>query len=171
MADNAMEQIVSALRQMAPRWYPQRDEMRNVRIVGHTPKHDHYIYDTVIEFADGGERLAIKAFRAHKGGAQAVKAWRRAGNEKSAQCLCAGRDEKAGRHTSPAGRLCRAGSCGQRKTLRHSVAVDHYESGACCPAMPIAALCNAPPEAQASGCAGSTGRRPICLSHSTRPGF
>lgn len=74
MAENLMEQIVSTLRQCSRDWYPQRGELRNVRIVGHTPKHDHYIYDTVIDFADGSERLAVKALRANKSGAQGVKA-------------------------------------------------------------------------------------------------
>ncbi len=73
MSDNAMEQIVSSLRQGGAYLYPQRGEIRNVRIVGHTPKSDHYIYDAVMEFADGGERLAIKIFRANKCGAQGVK--------------------------------------------------------------------------------------------------
>ena len=41
--------------------------------MGHTPKSDHYIYDAVMEFADGGERLAIKIFRANECGAQGVK--------------------------------------------------------------------------------------------------
>jgi hypothetical protein len=73
MSDHAMEQIVSVLRQDGTSLYPQRGEMRHVRIVGHTPKHDHYIYDAVMEFADGGERLAIKIFRDNKYGAQGVK--------------------------------------------------------------------------------------------------
>ncbi len=73
MSDNAMEQIVSALRLDGASMYPQRNEMRNVRIVGHTPKHDHYIYDAIMEFADGGERVAIKVFRAHKCGVQGTK--------------------------------------------------------------------------------------------------
>src|SRR5271169_6568893 len=73
MSDNAMEQIVSILRQDGAPWYPQRGEMRSVRIVGHTPKSDHYIYDAVMEFAEGGERLAIKVFRANRCGTQGVR--------------------------------------------------------------------------------------------------
>ena len=73
MSDNAMEQIVSTLRHCGASWYPERGEMRNVRIVGHTPKTDHYIYDAVMEFAEGGERLAIKVFRANRCGAQGVR--------------------------------------------------------------------------------------------------
>jgi hypothetical protein len=73
MSDNAMEQIVSSLRQDGAPWYPQRGPMRNVRIVGHTPKTDHYIYDAVMEFAEGGERLAIKVFRPNRCGAQGVR--------------------------------------------------------------------------------------------------
>ena len=38
-------------------------ELRNVRVVGHTPKTDHYIYDIVIDFADSSERVAAKVYR------------------------------------------------------------------------------------------------------------
>lgn len=37
-----------------------------VRIVGHTPKADHYIYDLVVDFANGSERLAAKLYRSSK---------------------------------------------------------------------------------------------------------
>ncbi len=73
MAENVMDQIVAELRRSAPQHYPQRAEMKNVRVVGHTPKTDHYIYDIVIDFADGGERLAAKVYRASKCGAQGAK--------------------------------------------------------------------------------------------------
>ncbi len=63
MAENVMDQIVSELRKTAPGLYPAHDELRNVRVVGHTPKSDHYIYDIVIDFADGSERAYAKAYK------------------------------------------------------------------------------------------------------------
>jgi len=68
MAENIMDQIVAALRQDGVTYYPGRGELRNVRVVGHTPKSDHYIYDIVIDFADGSERVAAKVYRASKSG-------------------------------------------------------------------------------------------------------
>ena len=68
MAENVMDQIVATLRQDGVKYYPQRGELRNVRVVGHTPKTDHYIYDIVIDFADGSERVAAKVYRAGKCG-------------------------------------------------------------------------------------------------------
>ena len=64
MAENVMDQIVSELRRTAPGLYPAHNELRNVRVVGHTPKADHYIYDIVIDFADGSERAYAKVYRA-----------------------------------------------------------------------------------------------------------
>jgi hypothetical protein len=37
-----------------------------LRVVGHTPKSDHFIYDTCIDFAEGRERVAIKVYRSGK---------------------------------------------------------------------------------------------------------
>jgi hypothetical protein len=67
MAENVMDFIVAELKLSAPAYYPQRSELKNVRIVGHTPKTDNYIYDVVMDFADGSERLAAKVYRT-KGG-------------------------------------------------------------------------------------------------------
>ena len=58
---NVVDQILADLRTEAPKLYPERGELRNVRLVGHTPKSQHYIYDIVIDFADGNERVAAKA--------------------------------------------------------------------------------------------------------------
>jgi hypothetical protein len=74
MAENVMDQIVAELRRSACEHYPQRSELRNVRIVGHTPKSDHYIYDIVVDFAEGSERLAAKVYRASKCGQQGARA-------------------------------------------------------------------------------------------------
>ncbi len=73
MAENVMDHIVAELRRSAPHYYPHRTELRNVRVVGHTPKNDHYIYDMVIDFADGSERVAAKVYRSTKCGAQGAK--------------------------------------------------------------------------------------------------
>lgn len=42
-------------------------------MVVHTPKNDHYIYDIVIDFADGSERLAAKVYRSSKCGQQGAR--------------------------------------------------------------------------------------------------
>jgi hypothetical protein len=63
MAETVIEQIVSELRNSAGQFYPTRGELRNVRVVGHTPKNDHYIYDIVVDFAEAGERVAAKVYR------------------------------------------------------------------------------------------------------------
>ncbi|HWR13193.1 MAG TPA: hypothetical protein VN577_00080 [Terriglobales bacterium] len=68
-----MDHIVSELKRTGQSYYPGRGELRNVRVVGHTPKSDHYIYDIVIDFADGSERLAAKVYRASKCGQQGAR--------------------------------------------------------------------------------------------------
>ena len=73
MPETVMDQIVSELRRDGTRYYPEHRELRNVRVVGHTPKNDHYIYDIVIDFADGSERLAAKVYRASKCGQQGAR--------------------------------------------------------------------------------------------------
>jgi len=70
MAENAMDQIVTLLRQNGATYYPQSGELKNVRVVGHTPKSDHYIYDIVVDFAETSERLAAKVYRPSKCGQQ-----------------------------------------------------------------------------------------------------
>lgn len=67
MVENVMEQIVAELRVSAARFYPYRAELRNVRVVGHTPKTDHFIYDIVLDFNDGGERVTAKVYRSKNG--------------------------------------------------------------------------------------------------------
>ena len=73
MADTVMEQIVSELKRAGTEYYPQHGELRNVRVVGHTPKTYHYIYDIVMDFASGSERLAAKVYRGSKCGAQGAR--------------------------------------------------------------------------------------------------
>lgn len=73
MPETVMDQIIAELRRTGATYYPERNELRNVRVVGHTPKNDHYIYDIVIDFADGSERLAAKVYRASKCGQQGAR--------------------------------------------------------------------------------------------------
>ena len=68
---NVVDQILADLRTEAPKLYPERGELRNVRLVGHTPKSQHYIYDIVVDFADGSERVAAKVYRNGKAGSDA----------------------------------------------------------------------------------------------------
>ncbi len=73
MAETVMEQIVSELKQTGTSYYPAEGELRAVRVVGHTPKNDHYIYDIVMDFAHASERLAAKVYRASKCGPQGAR--------------------------------------------------------------------------------------------------
>jgi hypothetical protein len=66
MAESVMDQVVASLRESASRYYPSHTDLRSVRVVGHTPKSDHYIYDMVVDFADGSERVAAKVYRSNK---------------------------------------------------------------------------------------------------------
>jgi hypothetical protein len=68
MLDDVMDQIAGEIRSNSAQWYPERGEAHAVRIVGHTPKSDHYIYDLVIDFANSTERLAAKLYRPGKHG-------------------------------------------------------------------------------------------------------
>ncbi len=73
MAESVMEQIVAELKSSGEKHYPEHGELKNVRVVGHTPKSDHYIYDIVMDFANGSERLAAKVYRGSKCGAQGAR--------------------------------------------------------------------------------------------------
>lgn len=70
MSEHVMEHIVADLLGRATDFYPRRGELRNIRIVGHTPKTDHFTYDLVADFSDGSERIAAKVYRNGKSGAQ-----------------------------------------------------------------------------------------------------
>ena len=71
MAETVLEQILDDLRSQAVTHYPQRGDFKNLRVVGHTPKNDHFIYDVCIDFAEGSERVAIKIYRPGKSGGNA----------------------------------------------------------------------------------------------------
>jgi hypothetical protein len=63
-----MDQIAGELRSSGSQWFPELGEPRAVRIVGHTPKTDHFIYEIVADFETGSERLSAKIYRASKCG-------------------------------------------------------------------------------------------------------
>ena len=73
MAENVMDHIVADLRTSASKHFPSHGELKNVRIVGHTPKADHFIYDVVVDFETRSERLAAKVYRASKSGQQGAR--------------------------------------------------------------------------------------------------
>jgi hypothetical protein len=73
MAENVTDQIVADLRERALELYPQRGQLRNIRVVGHTPKVDHFIYDLVADFITGSERIAAKVYRTSKMGTQPAR--------------------------------------------------------------------------------------------------
>jgi len=66
MPESVMDQIAGALRGGGTDFFPEFGEPRSVRIVAHTPKSDHYIYDLVADFQSGSVRLAAKLYRANK---------------------------------------------------------------------------------------------------------
>jgi hypothetical protein len=68
MPENVMDQIAAELRSKGAELFPGMGEPHAARIVGHTPKADHYIYDLVVDFANGSERLSAKLYRANKCG-------------------------------------------------------------------------------------------------------
>jgi len=73
MPENIIDQIALEIRSRATQLYPKRGEARAVRVVGHTPKADFYIYELVVDLADGAERLSAKLYRPGKGGQTAVR--------------------------------------------------------------------------------------------------
>lgn len=73
MAENVMDHIVASLRDSATQYYPEHGELKNVRVVGHTPKTDHFIYDIVVDFEKKSERLAAKVYRASRSGQQGAR--------------------------------------------------------------------------------------------------
>lgn len=74
MAETILDQILVELRQAAAEQFAHRGELKNLRVVGHTPKSDHFIYDVCADFVSGSEKMAVKIYRANKcnGNAKAV---------------------------------------------------------------------------------------------------
>lgn len=75
-----LDQVLVELQRDAAVYYPQRGELKNLRVVGHTPRNGHFIHDVCADFPDGMERLAIKIYRSNKSGGSA-KAVAKAENE------------------------------------------------------------------------------------------
>ena len=73
MADSVLDEIVDTLRTSGLEYFPQRAELKSVRVVGHTPKPEHYTYEIVMDFSDGTERANAKIYRSHKSGTQAPR--------------------------------------------------------------------------------------------------
>src|SRR5437588_12281470 len=71
MPETVLERILADLRNNAAKYYPKHGEIKIVRVVGHTPKSDHFIYDASIEFGEASERVAIKVYRSGKCGGNA----------------------------------------------------------------------------------------------------
>ena len=68
MSDSALDQIVDDLRSCGPKYFPQHSDVRMARVVGHTPKPDHYTYEIVLDFPDGSERVNAKIYRGRSNG-------------------------------------------------------------------------------------------------------
>lgn len=66
MPDNVLDQIVETLRSSGAELFAGQSEVKAVRVVGHTPKPDHYIYEIVLDFEAGSERVSAKIYRAGK---------------------------------------------------------------------------------------------------------
>src|SRR5258708_12672054 len=65
MSESVLDQILAELRKAATIAYAGRGEVKNLRVVGHTPKNDHFIYDICVDLSAGSERVAAKIYRAN----------------------------------------------------------------------------------------------------------
>ena len=70
MPETVLEQVLVDLKTSAAGHYPEAGELTGLRVVGHTPRHDHFIYDLCADFARGVERMAVKVYRPGKNGTQ-----------------------------------------------------------------------------------------------------
>ena len=67
MSESALDQIVNDLRSSGSRYFPQHSDAKTARVVGHTPKPDHYTYEIVLDFPDSSERVNAKIYRGRNG--------------------------------------------------------------------------------------------------------
>jgi hypothetical protein len=67
MADNTLDSIVDHLRNAGRNYFPQHLEVKSARVVGHTPKPDHYTYEIVLDFPQISERVNAKIYRGKAG--------------------------------------------------------------------------------------------------------
>jgi hypothetical protein len=123
MPENVMDTIVSELKRVGSSYYPQRGELRNVRVVGHTPKNDHYIYDIVMDFADGSERLAAKVYRTSKCGQQGARTMAQNEAENLNRVYEVFQQRSLSGVPRPIG-LCRPWKSRQRRTSNRTVAAE-----------------------------------------------
>lgn len=63
MPDTVLDQIVETLRSSGSDLFPEKPQVKAVRVVGHTPKPDHYIYEIVLDFPQGSDRVSAKIYR------------------------------------------------------------------------------------------------------------
>ena len=71
MPETVLDQVLVDLKESASTFYPGSGELHNLRVVGHAPKHDHFVYELCADFAGGVERMAVKVYRPGKKSAQA----------------------------------------------------------------------------------------------------
>src|SRR6201999_4277489 len=67
MPDSTLDQIVEHLRNSGCTYFPYYSAVKAARVVGHTPKPDHYIYEIVLDFPEGSERVNAKVYRGKTG--------------------------------------------------------------------------------------------------------
>ena len=75
MSDSALDRIVDGLRHSGSGYFPEHPELRDIRVVGHTPKVDYCTYEIVLDFDGSSERVNAKIWRTGKsapGGPQAL---------------------------------------------------------------------------------------------------
>jgi hypothetical protein len=66
MSDSVLDRIVDGLRNSDSQHFPEHSGLKDVRVVGHTPKLDYFTYEIVLDFDRGSERLSAKIWRAGK---------------------------------------------------------------------------------------------------------
>lgn len=71
MSESTLDQVLVDLRENLTGYFTGRGELRNLRVVGHTPRNDHFIYDACADFAGGSDRIAIKIYRSSRCGGNA----------------------------------------------------------------------------------------------------
>ncbi len=71
MPETVLDQVLVDLKENASSLYPACGELHNLRVVGHAPRHDHFVYDLCADFARGVERMAVKVYRPGKNSAHA----------------------------------------------------------------------------------------------------
>ena len=68
MSESPLDQIVNDLRSSGSKYFQQHSAVKTARVVGHTPKPDHYTYEIVLDFPDVSERVNAKLYRGKNGG-------------------------------------------------------------------------------------------------------